>query len=187
MTQNPVRAPAHLQPRPKAPATSDTSSLAATASATPPPLSRESSHVHRPDSNAAHIDTTSDNATATFIRRVLCQNQHHVSSEKDRTAARPVNELLPPLTSSNDVDLQLYACIAIIIKEFVYSWYSKITPDQDFVDEVIQIIAHCSRALEQRLRKIDIEALVLNEIPELLEAHIVGRSYIVTATDPRHV
>ncbi|KAI9747545.1 MAG: hypothetical protein M1835_002039, partial [Candelina submexicana] len=101
-------------------------------------------------------------------------NQHHVGNEKDRTAARPINELLPPLTSSNDVDLQLYAFIAIIIKDFVYSWYSKITPDQGFVDEVIQIIAHCSRALEQRLRNVDIEALVLDEIPQLLEAHIVA-------------
>ncbi|KAI9703639.1 MAG: hypothetical protein M1836_007409 [Candelina mexicana] len=174
MTQNPVRASVHLEPRPKAPATPDTSSLAAIASATPPPLSHESSHVQKSDLKKAHVDT-SDNATATFIRRVLCQNhQHHVGNEKDRAAARPINELLPPLTSSNDVDLQLYAFIAIIIKDFVYSWYSKITPDQGFVDEVIQIIAHCSRALEQRLRNVDIEALVLDEIPQLLEAHIVA-------------
>ncbi|KAI9720803.1 MAG: hypothetical protein M1812_002642 [Candelaria pacifica] len=183
MTQNPVRAPSYLQPRPKALATSDTSSLAATASATPPPLSRESSNAPKPDINKTHVDTTSDNATATFVRRVLCQNQHHVGNEKDRTAAQLINELLPPLTSSNDVDLQLYAFIAIIIREFVYSWYSKITPDQDFVDEVIQIIGHCSRALEQRLRNVDVEALVLDEVPELLKAHIVAYR---TAHSPLH-
>ncbi|KAF7180738.1 hypothetical protein CNMCM7691_010029 [Aspergillus felis] len=87
---------------------------------------------------------------------------------------QPLEELLPPLTSSNEVDLQLYALIAIIIKEFVFSWYSKITSDQNLVKEVIQVIAHCSRALEQRLRETDIAQLILDEIPGLIEAHIIS-------------
>ncbi|KAH1542798.1 hypothetical protein KXX57_005994 [Aspergillus fumigatus] len=86
---------------------------------------------------------------------------------------QPLEELLPPLTSSNEVDLQLYALIAIIIKEFVLSWYSKITSDQNLVKEVIQVIAHCTRALEQRLRETDITQLIFDEIPGLIEAHII--------------
>ena len=78
------------------------------------------------------------------------------------------------MTSSNELDLQLYAFIAIIIKEFVYSWYARITPDHAFVDEIIQIIAHCTRALEQRLRDVDLEALLCDEIPALIEAHVTG-------------
>jgi PXA domain len=61
------------------------------------------------------------------------------------------------------------------MREFVYAWYGKITPDHLFVDEIIQIIAHCTRALEQRIRKVDLESLLLDEIPELVEAHIVGK------------
>ena len=124
------------------------------------------------------IDSVSDKATTAFIRRTLCA--HNVLSsnlgngEKGRSTPRPIDELLPPLTSSNDVDLHLYAIIAVIIKEFVYTWYSKITPDHVFVNEVIQVIAHCTRGLEQRLRKVDLEALLLDEIPELLEAHLNG-------------
>jgi len=72
------------------------------------------------------------------------------------------------------VDLQLYAIIAIIVKELVYSWYGKITPDQGFVEEVVKIIAHCTRALEGRLRTVDLEGLVFDEIPELVESHVVG-------------
>jgi hypothetical protein len=72
------------------------------------------------------------------------------------------------------VDLQLYAIIAIIVKELVYSWYGKITPDQGFVEEVVNIIAHCTRALEGRLRTVDLEGLVFDEIPELVESHVVG-------------
>ena len=63
------------------------------------------------------------------------------------------------------------------MREFVYAWYGQISPDHLFVDEIIQIIAHCTRALEQRLRKVDLESLLLDEIPELVEAHIVGKRF----------
>lgn len=70
------------------------------------------------------------------------------------------------------MDRQLYALISIIVKEFVYSWYSKITSDQILVNELLQVIAHCTRALEQRLRQVDVAQLVLDDIPALVEAHI---------------
>lgn len=54
------------------------------------------------------------------------------------------------------------------------TWYGKITPDQTFVEEIVRIIAHCTRALEQRLRKVDLESLLFDELPELLEAHVKG-------------
>lgn len=72
------------------------------------------------------------------------------------------------------MDLELYAFIAIIIREFVLTWYGKITNDQGFVEEVVRIIAHCTRGLEQRLRKVDLEGLLFDELPELLEAHVKG-------------
>lgn len=115
-------------------------------------------------------DTSGDRNTVALIRRVLCPDVSAYGS----SASRPLQELLPPLTSSNDVDLQLYALIAVIIKEFVYSWYARITPDHVFVDEVLQLIAHCTRALEQRLRRVDVGQLVLDEVSGLVHAHITG-------------
>lgn len=112
-----------------------------------------------------------DPATAVFIKRTLCAHHLHSNSTGEPPS---FDALLPPLTSSNEIDLELYAFIAIIIKDFVYSWYSKITSDHVFVDEVVHIIAHCTRALEERLRKLDIEALLLDEIPALLDVHING-------------
>jgi hypothetical protein len=124
--------------------------------------------------------TEDDLATAAFVRRTLCSHTVLLGSgEKGRGTPRPIDELLPPLTSSNAIDLQLYAIISVIIKEFVQSWYSKITPDQEFVNETIQIIAHCTRGLEQRLRKVDLEALILDEIPELLHTHLAGEWNVV--------
>ena len=91
-----------------------------------------------------------------------------------RSSPAPIEGVLPPLTSSNEVDVQLYAIVAIVIKDFVNSWYSKITPDRAFVDEVIQVIAHCSRAVEQRIRKLDVTEFILDELPALVERHIAG-------------
>ncbi|KAL9094604.1 MAG: hypothetical protein Q9165_003163 [Trypethelium subeluteriae] len=175
MIQNPLQSSSPLQPRPKAQATSSSSDFAATA-ARSPQSTRAPSKTRPKDTARKLTETKSDDATANFVRRTLCGHQSHgnalAGGEKGRNTPRPIEELLPPLTSSNETDLQLYAFIAIIIKEFVQSWYGKITPDHAFVDEVIQIIAHSTRALEQRLRKIDLEALVLDEIPELIDAHI---------------
>jgi hypothetical protein len=130
---------------------------------------------HRTPTKRA-IESNNDKATAAFVRRILCAHQLQAAGEKGRNTPKPIEELLPPLTSSNEVDLELYAFIAIIIKDFVYTWYSKITPDHVFIDEVIQIIAHCTRALEQRIRKLDLEALLLDEIPKLIDDHVTGEA-----------
>jgi hypothetical protein len=117
-------------------------------------------------------DPLSDKATTFLIRRILCPQQ----PDKAKSTPAPIEDLLPPLTSRNDVDLQLYALIAIILREYVQNWYAKITPDETFVAEIVQIIAHITRALEQRLRKVDLESLLFDELPELLDRHITGPS-----------
>ncbi|KIM95038.1 hypothetical protein OIDMADRAFT_106597 [Oidiodendron maius Zn] len=122
----------------------------------------------RSNTRLPSADPVSERATLFLIRRTLCSQL----GEKGRSTPSPIDEILPPLTSSNEVDLQLYAFIAIIIREFVQTWYSKITPDQVFVEEVVNVIAHCTRALEQRLRNVDLESLFFDELPELLEVHV---------------
>ena len=168
MTTPSLRPPSNLQPRPKAVPTFSSNSIAVKSTTTPPPPSRLSSKSRQssPTRSIGSSDV-SDKATAALIRRVLCAQSH--------AEPCPIDELLPPLTSSNDVDLELYAIIAIVVKDLVYSWYGKITPDQGFVEEVVRIVAHCTRALESRLRTVDIEGLLLDEIPELMESHIHGR------------
>ncbi|KAL9948060.1 hypothetical protein ACHAPW_006437 [Verticillium nonalfalfae] len=189
----PVRA---STPRPKAAATTSTSSHAATAPAAaasaftsrpgapppavprpPPPVVPVTRRSKRPLST----DFLSDDATAAFVRRVLCP-QHQAGNG----TPPPLEDLLPPLTSRNDVDLQLYALLAVILRDFVQAWYSKITSDETFVAEILQIIAHCTRALEQRLRKVDLESLLLDELPDLLDNHItVARP--PTQANPRDI
>ncbi|RDW83327.1 hypothetical protein BP5796_04818 [Coleophoma crateriformis] len=169
MTAAPSRAPTYFQPRLKSFATSNTSSQSASGSTNPKsPISRPNTPATRASNRTLPADPLSERATILLVRRILCSHL----GDKGRNTPAPVDELLPPLTSSNEVDLQLYAFIAIIIKEFVYTWYGKITPDHVFVEEVVKIIAHCTRALEQRLRKVDLENLLFDELPELLDVHV---------------
>lgn len=126
-------------------------------------------------------NSTEDDATIAYIKRVLCQkptksglaaaNQPAAVNNID---SKPLEDVLPPLTSSNAIDVQLYAIIAVILNQFVQSWYNRITPDSDFVGEIVRIIAHCTRGLEDRLRQVDLEALLLDELPCLLDAHVHG-------------
>ena len=172
MTQPLLRPPQGLQPPPKAISTSSTISQTSSNTSTPPQISRPPSRSHQstPAQSATPADP-SDKATAAFVRRVLCPNNHGGTTDN-----RPIDELLPPLTSSNEVDLQLYGIIAVIVRELVCSWYGKITPDQGFVDEVVKIIAHCTRALEGRFRTMDLESLLFDDIPDLIAGHVVGQS-----------
>lgn len=114
--------------------------------------------------------------TVRYIKRILCQSTSQQSplATEQGLESQPLDELLPPLTSSNEVDVQLYAIIAVILSNFVQVWYNRITPDQEFVAEIVQIIAHCTRGLEQRLRAIDLEDLLLDELPATLTSHITG-------------
>ena len=170
-TVPPPPARASTPPRPSKP--SRTSSLQAESAAT---SNSQPSQLQLPGRGgvrtASAASPLSDKATAFLVRRILCPQQ----ADKGRASPAPIEHLLPPLTSRNDVDLQLYALIAIILREFVQNWYAKITPDEAFVAEIVQIIAHITRALEQRLRKVDLESLLFDELPELLDRHVTGPS-----------
>ncbi|CAG8975427.1 hypothetical protein HYALB_00010374 [Hymenoscyphus albidus] len=180
-----------LQPRSKAISTSNLSSQSASANPTTsnvalaptpdqPLFSAPEKIASGTSTRNLASDPASDRSTIFLIRRTLCSHL----GDKGRSTPAPIDEILPPLTSSNEVDLQLYAFIAIIIREFVHTWYAKITPDPVFVEEVVKIIAHCTRALEQRLRKVDMESLLLDELPELLDVHLQAYRAANTSINP---
>ncbi|KEY70227.1 hypothetical protein S7711_04336, partial [Stachybotrys chartarum IBT 7711] len=161
-------------PRPSQPSTTLAASTPGVLPPPPPPAAAAAAAAapSRRQPRAPPADPLSDRVTAALVRRTLCPQQ--LKADKGRDAQTPIEDLLPPLTSRNDVDLQLYAFLAIILRDFVQSWYGRITTDETFVAEVVHVIAHCTRALEQRFRKLDLEGLVLDEIPELLDRHVTA-------------
>ena len=42
------------------------------------------------------------------------------------------------------------------------------------IAEIVRLVAHCSRGLEERLRRVDAMALLLDEVPAVVERHVVG-------------
>lgn len=121
-------------------------------------------------------DDPQQKATIAYIKRVLCSKPRTLDGSDIATEhdTEPLENILPPLTSSNAIDIELYALISVILSNFVQVWYNRITPDQDFVAEIVQIIAHCTRGVEQRLRQVDLESLLLDELPDLLLEHVHG-------------
>jgi len=93
-----------------------------------------------------------------LVRRVLC------SSTTDAS--------LPALTSSPKVDDELYVLISLVLRDFVKKWYNEITHDGAFIEEIVGVIAHVTRGLEERIRKVDLEAVLLDDIPRILNTHI---------------
>ncbi|KAF3931098.1 hypothetical protein ABW20_dc0106992 [Dactylellina cionopaga] len=110
----------------------------------------------------AAADSEERNLVA-LTKRVLCAHA---------PAGKAIEEVLPALSSSPKVDLQLYGFVSIIVRDFVQSWYQKITPDHEFVDEIVLVIAHYTLSLEQRIRQLDLETLLLEEAPTLLDNHV---------------
>ena len=44
----------------------------------------------------------------------------------------------------------------------------------DLIAEIVHLAAHCSRGVEERLRRVDVMTLLLDEGPAVVERHIVG-------------
>lgn len=147
-----------------------------------PRQQRQQSRISKPVKVQLNGENTTtlgaDSDTVRLIKKTLCAQQSQPATTKETPPndieSKPLQELLPPLTSSNEVDFQLYAIIAVILKQFVQVWYNRLTPDQDFVAEIVQIIAHCTRGIEQRLRQVDLGLLLLDELPALLVEHVDG-------------
>ena len=138
--------------------------------------SRFASRTEKASKDATDRRTVHDDATVQYIKSVLCTKPPRTGQDEpaERVADGNLEDLLPPLTSRRDLDVQLYAIVAIILSQFVQVWYNRITPDADFVDETVRIIAHCTRGLEERLKLADLETLLLDELPGLLDAHLDG-------------
>ncbi|ELR09253.1 hypothetical protein GMDG_03823 [Pseudogymnoascus destructans 20631-21] len=71
-------------------------------------------------------------ATSALIRRTL-----HPTASKDT----PLSSLLKPLTGDKDVDFEIYALLAVVMREFVVKWYGNITGGS----RVSYCTAHTSR------------------------------------------
>ncbi|TFK30652.1 hypothetical protein FA15DRAFT_662669 [Coprinopsis marcescibilis] len=88
------------------------------------------------------------------------------------------NEDLPPLLSTQglppELDAELYDFIALALRAYVNPWWTKITRyDKEFLPHVTKIIIHVVSALEERMKAVDLPALVFHDVPTLVTQHYI--------------
>ncbi|KAI0639208.1 PXA domain-containing protein [Trametes polyzona] len=88
----------------------------------------------------------------------------------------PADADLPPLlvspAASPELNAELYDFIALALRAYVNSWWTKITRyDKEFLPEITRILTVVFRTLEARLVVTDLSPLVFRDLPTLLNQH----------------
>ena len=123
-------------------------------------------NIHKNNSKDA-AQSNNNNTTSTV-------NSRGYSSLSPNVSAPKTFEQLPALTSSTNVDMELYAFIGLLLQQFVFSWYSRISFDQngEFSNELIGVVAHMTRNIQQRIRAVDWGILLFDKLPIIFMRHM---------------
>lgn len=131
-------------------------------------ISSPASRLQTPEPNDNNNDSLNDDE---YLKRLaeslLCANNDKKSIS------------LPPLTTSNNLDIHLYAFFSLLVDNFILKWYDErqglnLLSKDEFLNELIFLFAHITRDLNERCRnnKDELIKLFLIDIPYLLESHI---------------
>ncbi|SPO23489.1 uncharacterized protein UTRI_02168 [Ustilago trichophora] len=85
-------------------------------------------------STASSADKATERA---FYRRILFQDL-------------PVSTEAPSITHDADLDHEIYLLLAYLLRETVLPWYSKLTPDREFLTQITSIITSIIHTIFQR-------------------------------------
>lgn len=121
-----------------------------------------------------HKNNTKDAAQSNNSNTTSTVNNRGYSSLSPNVSAPKTFEQLPALTSSTNVDMELYAFIGLLLQQFVFSWYSRISFDQngEFSNELIGVVAHMTRNIQQRIRAVDWGILLFDKLPIVFMRHM---------------
>ena len=112
-------------------------------------------------------------------RRIKPSDDTEYLQQLTKNILSPNNKLkdFPSLTSSNKIDLSLYALFSLLIKNFIISWYVeslKLNNIEEFINELIFLFAHICRNIQGRINeKFDsfIKLLII-DLPYVINNHI---------------
>ena len=76
------------------------------------------------------------------------------------------------LTSSPIVDEQLSKIITLLLRDYISSWFSTLSNDEELYTEITKLVAHILSELEHRLSKVDWVVLITQDMPHVLINHI---------------
>lgn len=116
-------------------------------------------------------------------RRTDQTQQHQISSDPHQTGDDDALNLifqvfgshdLLPVTKHESIDLQITAFAAVTVQQCVQSWYGSITNDHEFILEIRAMVITLLQELYRRFEQVDLQMLVMNELPAVLDDHIQG-------------
>lgn len=75
-------------------------------------------------------------------------------------------------TSSKKVNSELSKIIALLLRDFIHSWYSNLSQDKEFYSELMQTVTYLTQEIERRLFRVDWVGLMTFDLPLVLKQHI---------------
>lgn len=116
----------------------------------------------KPQSIASSVPTKTTQQT--LARRLLA----HPGSNDDLPPLLATQSLPPEITA------ELYDFIALALRAFVNTWWTKITRyDKEFLPHINKILRHVIGRLEERLVAVDLAPLVFQDIPTIVTQHYI--------------
>ncbi|KAF9089020.1 hypothetical protein BGX23_006970 [Mortierella sp. AD031] len=72
-----------------------------------------------------------------------------------------------------DLDAEAYHFLALLVRDFIQTWYSTFSSDPQLVTSVVNVVIQIARELERRSQEVDWVGLLLLDVPEVLRRHYV--------------
>ncbi|KAG0374311.1 hypothetical protein BGX24_010558 [Mortierella sp. AD032] len=72
-----------------------------------------------------------------------------------------------------DLDAEAYHFLALLVRDFIQTWYSTFSSDPQLVTSVVNVVIEIARELERRSQEVDWVELLLLDVPEVLRRHYV--------------
>ncbi|KAF8928611.1 PXA domain-containing protein [Dissophora ornata] len=70
-----------------------------------------------------------------------------------------------------DLDAESYHFLALLVRDFIQTWYSSFSSDPQFVASIVNVVIDIARKLERRCQEVDWVGLLLQDVPEVLKRH----------------
>lgn len=112
------------------------------------------------------MDSSRSNQQETVLNYV-----RHIISQKKKDTSH-LNNYDWKLTGSNEVDSQLEAILAFLIRDYFHSWYDKLSNDQELAHEVQIALHKVIVALTNRARELDWLPYLTTELVNDCATHI---------------
>ncbi|KAK9759506.1 hypothetical protein K7432_017446 [Basidiobolus ranarum] len=79
--------------------------------------------------------------------------------------------LLHLTKTSRQVDVELYNLLALLLRDFVLTWYDSISQDPEFLLEIVYTFSNITQEIEKRCTKIDWTKLIVYNFANILKRH----------------